>query len=145
MDAYTRQARYLKALAHPVRLAILDILRQGEACVCHIQAILGLRQAYISQQLMLLRRAGLVKDRKDGLNVFYRMADPSLVALLDLTWETFSRQGRNSGPFLRLPKSGPVACSCPQCAQRIEDGLKLKPVDLPTLSPRGARSRESGT
>lgn len=141
MDAYTRQARTLKVLAHPVRLAILDILRQGEACVCHIQAILGLRQAYISQQLMLLRRAGLVKDRKDGLNVFYRVADPSLVALLDLAWETLSRQARNSKPFLRLPEPGPLACSCPRCAGRGRDSLKLQSIDLPALSPKGAGNR----
>lgn len=122
MDAYTRQACYLKALAHPVRLAILDILREGEACVCHIQAMLGLRQAYISQQLIILRRAGLVKARKDGLNVFYQVADPGLFALLDLAWETSWPQARDreSAPPARLPELAAVSCPCPKCGQRLK-------------------------
>jgi DNA-binding transcriptional ArsR family regulator len=57
---YTDAAVRFKALAHPVRLQILDMLRSGEVCVCHMEAVLGKRQAYISQQLMVLRDAGLV-------------------------------------------------------------------------------------
>lgn len=122
MDAYAKQARYLKALGHPTRLAILEILRGGEACVCHMQAILGLRQAYISQQLMLLRQAGLVEVRKDGLNVFYRVTDPSVFAIIDLTWTTLSRQTHGHGQMLpppRLPELDPATCPCPDCSQRI--------------------------
>ena len=74
----------LKALGHPVRLQIVDILRRGEICVCHIEAVLGRRQAYISQQLMVLREAGLVEYRKDGLQVFYRLANPVADELLDI-------------------------------------------------------------
>ncbi|MBX3061322.1 MAG: winged helix-turn-helix transcriptional regulator [Anaerolineae bacterium] len=48
-DPFTIQANYFKALAHPVRLQILAVLRQGEACVCHLEVILQRRQAYISQ------------------------------------------------------------------------------------------------
>jgi len=77
VDAYDRQAELLKAMAHPVRLRILEIPRNGEQCVCHIEAVLSLRQAYISQQLMLLRKAGLVANRKDGLRVYYRITDRS--------------------------------------------------------------------
>ena len=52
----------LKAMAHPVRLQILDMLRGGdEVCVCHMEAALRRRQAYISQQLMVLRDANLVE------------------------------------------------------------------------------------
>ena len=57
MKAYEKQSDLLKALAHGSRLAILDILREGEQCVCHMEATLGLRQAYISQQLMILKQA----------------------------------------------------------------------------------------
>lgn len=60
---YTQPARWLKAMAHPTRLEILDILRRGEECVCHTEAALGRRQSYISQQLMALRDAGLVGSR----------------------------------------------------------------------------------
>ncbi|MGZ7212499.1 ArsR/SmtB family transcription factor, partial [Streptococcus pyogenes] len=60
MDTYRKQAQFFKILMHPTRLAILDILRGGEQCVCHMEAYLGLRQAHISQHLMALREVGLV-------------------------------------------------------------------------------------
>ena len=82
MSEYKEQARLFQMLSHSVRLQILDILRTGEECVCHIQSALGKRQAYVSQQLMVLRDAGLVADRKDGLNVFYRLAEPTVADLL---------------------------------------------------------------
>ncbi len=69
-------------MAHPVRLQILDMLRQGETCVCHIENALGKRQPYISQQLMGLREAGLVDSRKEGLQVFYRLDGPNTIELL---------------------------------------------------------------
>lgn len=68
---YAAESQLLKALAHPTRIAILEILRAGEQCVCHIEAILGLRQAYISQQLMVLRRAGIITNRREGWNQYY--------------------------------------------------------------------------
>jgi ArsR family transcriptional regulator len=77
------QAQFFKTLSHPARLAILAILRNGEECVCHIEAYLGLRQAYISQQLAVLRESGLVQDRRDGWNIFYRVADPRVFEVLD--------------------------------------------------------------
>ena len=59
MAPYKNAALRLKALAHPVRLQILDMLRaDDEVCVCHMEAAFGKRQAYISQQLMVLREAG---------------------------------------------------------------------------------------
>ena len=60
MDAYEIQSDLLKALSHSTRLAILDILRDGEQCVCHMEAALNLRQAYISQQLMISETGGAV-------------------------------------------------------------------------------------
>ena len=70
VEAYQELAKITKAIAHPTRLRILEILGQGEACVCHMTHLLGQRQPYISQQLMTLREAGLVRDRKDGVMVY---------------------------------------------------------------------------
>jgi DNA-binding transcriptional ArsR family regulator len=110
MDDYTEQAQLFKALAHPVRLQILDILRRGEECVCHIEAVLEKRQAYISQQLMTLRDAGLVDSRKDGLNVFYYLVDPaSLLPMLDVALGPLEGAGRHQ----------PKACPCPHCQSII--------------------------
>ena len=84
MDIYKTQAQLFKALMHPTRLAILEELRGGEQCVCHMEAVFGLRQAYISQHLMVLRDAGLVIDRRDGWNIYYRVTKPQVFALLDV-------------------------------------------------------------
>jgi ArsR family transcriptional regulator len=112
MNAYDQQAELFKALAHPVRLQILDILRDGEHCVCHIEAVLGLRQAYISQQLTTLRQAGWVIDRKDGLRVYYRIADHAAVRLLDQTRGVLKRRGVTC----MLPENTPQGCPCPRCS-----------------------------
>ncbi len=75
---------FFKALAHGKRLAILEALRGKEMCVCEIEHALGLRQAYVSQQLMVLREAGLVCYRRKGWNIYYRISRPEVYALLDL-------------------------------------------------------------
>lgn len=106
---YEAQAQLLKVFTHPVRLAILHILRDGEHCVCHMEAHLGYRQAYISQQLMVLREAGLIADRRDGWNVFYRVIEPRIFDIL-----------AEVDQLLPLRKSiagkQPVACACPKCS-----------------------------
>ena len=98
MDPLENAAALFKLLSHPSRLAILHLLRDGEECVCHIEAALGLRQAYISQQLMVLRQAGLVTDRRDGWNVFYRVAKPEVFALFDSALVTVGQDARASVP-----------------------------------------------
>ncbi|HMQ35745.1 MAG TPA: metalloregulator ArsR/SmtB family transcription factor [Chloroflexaceae bacterium] len=103
-----RHAQIFKALMHPVRLQILDALRSGEECVCHLEAHLGQRQAYISQQLAILRRAGLIIDRREGPNMFYRIARLEVLTLLDTARAMTGDVGR--------PLSLPVSCPCPRCA-----------------------------
>ncbi len=111
MSAYDDSAKLFKALMHPVRLEILEILRDGEHCVCHIEAALGQRQAYISQQLSVLREAGLVQDRRDGWNVHYRVAKPQVFALLDVA----SAMIGGGRPLAQRPPAM-SNCSCPQCS-----------------------------
>jgi ArsR family transcriptional regulator len=102
-DTYRQAARLYRLLAHPARLRILDELRRDEACVCHLQAVLRRSQAYISQQLRVLREAGVVQDRKDGLLVYYRLADPQVERLLE---EMLEPAGE---------RTAPAACPCPKC------------------------------
>jgi ArsR family transcriptional regulator len=104
-----RKAQLFKTLAHPARLAILDILRAEEACVCHLEAALGQRQAYISQQLMVLRAAGLIQDRREGWNVFYHVADPSIFRVIDAACGVV-------GEAPGHPSSAPSGCVCPKCS-----------------------------
>ncbi|MFM8368324.1 MAG: ArsR/SmtB family transcription factor, partial [Chloroflexota bacterium] len=63
----------LEAIASPQRIAILLAIGKGEACVCHLETALGLRQAYISQHLMALRKADILQDRREGRYVFYKI------------------------------------------------------------------------
>lgn len=62
-----------KAIADPTRVRILKMLEHGELCVCHLTERLGLAQSTVSKHLQLLRGAGLVADRKEGLWVYYRL------------------------------------------------------------------------
>jgi len=104
-----RHARLFKALMHPVRLQILDLLRDGEQCVCHLEAHLGQRQAYVSQQLAMLRKAGLVADRRDGPNNFYRIIRPEVLTMLDTARAI-------AGEASATPGASSNACPCRRCA-----------------------------
>jgi DNA-binding transcriptional ArsR family regulator len=112
---YDAAAARFKALAHPVRVQILDMLRDGEVCVCHLEAALDKRQAYISQQLMVLRDAGLVESRKEGLSVFYRLVDSATRDVL----------GALFGPTEGHAPEPLAACLCPRCAESAKDAVKL--------------------
>jgi DNA-binding transcriptional ArsR family regulator len=114
IEDYTAEAKLFKALNHPVRLAILDILREGEACVCHMEAHLGLRQAYISQQLMILREADLVQDRRDGWNIFYRVSEPRIYAIIDAVSQ-ITENNRTPDLASSMMKSRHITCDCPKC------------------------------
>jgi len=115
MDPYEKQARLIKAMAHPARLHLLEILSKGESCVCHLTTILKTRQPYISQHLMTLRQAGLVKDRKDGPMVYYRLADRRIVDAIAVTRELLAATGVQMD-FPEVPVSPVPGCPCPKCA-----------------------------
>jgi len=70
---YDRQAEILKALAHPVRVAILDYLKDGEQCVCDIAKFAGSERSNVSKHLSILVSCGVLDYHKEGLNVIYRL------------------------------------------------------------------------
>ncbi len=116
LNGYKEQARIFRALAHPIRLRILDILAQEEACVCHLTDALQKRQAYVSQQLAVLREAGLVTDRKDGLMVYYRLKDGNISELVDEARAMLVEQmGEDALSFPPLPPKRSGTCTCPKC------------------------------
>jgi len=108
-------AALLRTLGQPERLKILLAIGQQEACVCHLEAALGLRQAYISQHLMALRQAGLVTARRDGRNIFYRLEDPSLLSFIRKAGEQ-AGLAQEQMSRARVPTL-PPNCPCPHCAE----------------------------
>ena len=78
-----RKAEIIKALAHPSRLTIINRLENGEACVCELQEIVGADISTVSKHLALMKKAGLVEDRKEGLRVYYRLRVPCIIRFLD--------------------------------------------------------------
>jgi len=116
MNEHDQSAQLLRALAHPARLRLLYALRDGEECVCHLTTLFQQRQAYVSQQLMFLRQAGLIEDRKDGLRVYYRVKDPRVFAILDAA--NALAGVKNIAAEARTL----AACPCPKCeTQRRPD------------------------
>ncbi len=116
-DFFMTEAEILTALAHPSRLEILELLREGEQCVCHIQAVLDQRQAYVSQQLNILRRSGLVSRRKDGKRVYYRVSDARIFEVTDSLKDFLRAQKKRK---LSIPEKVEVPapkqpCNCPRC------------------------------
>ncbi len=110
MSAYQIYSNLLRTLSHPTRLAILDTLRDSEQCVCHMEATLGLRQAYISQQLMTLKEAGLVDARREGQNLYYHVTKPEIFGLLDqLPTLTDIKARTPNHPHAN------ASCPCPKC------------------------------
>jgi ArsR family transcriptional regulator len=83
-DIYEVRAQVAKALAHPTRLRIIQLLKgQSEVCVCDIAKELSEGQPTVSKHLNVLRNAGLLESRKDGLMVFYRLRAPCIVGIFE--------------------------------------------------------------
>lgn len=76
------KAELFKALAHPARIRALEVLRDGERSVSELVPLVGIEASHLSQQLAVLRRAGLVTTRREGTSVIYAIADPQLIELL---------------------------------------------------------------
>jgi DNA-binding transcriptional ArsR family regulator len=109
---YETVSSRLKLLAHPERLRILDVLRREAECVCHLEALLGKPQPYVSQQLRFLRQAGLIVDEKEGQNVYYRLVDPEVMRWLDQVLGPATGED----PALTAHKQV-IACPCPKCSE----------------------------
>jgi ArsR family transcriptional regulator len=108
INVYEQSAQFIKVLAHPARLAILELLRDGEVCVCHLEAALHQRQAYVSQQLSILREAGLVEDRREGWRVYYHVTQPQVYDVLT----AISRMTGVNFTAVAVPDT----CPCPRCS-----------------------------
>jgi DNA-binding transcriptional ArsR family regulator len=90
MDLRQFKADFFKALSHPLRIEVLDALRNGESGVNELCSSLGVEQSTLSQQLAVLRSRNIVTARKEGLNVYYSVRDPTVFKLLDVAKQIFN-------------------------------------------------------
>jgi len=84
------KSEFFKALAHPIRIRILDSLRDGEKGVNELSELLKIEPANVSQQLAILRMRNIVVGRKVGSNVYYSVSDATLFRLLDVAKDIFN-------------------------------------------------------
>jgi ArsR family transcriptional regulator len=100
----------LSTIGNPVRVQILLAIGTGEACVCHLESLLELRQAYISQQLMTLRRKKIITSRREGKYIYYRLVDLDILGVI-----------RSAGELVGISKNSleiqeHTNCECPRCS-----------------------------
>ena len=100
-DLQLFKAEFFKALAHPVRVRLLEVLRHGERSVQELQAALTVDQSTVSQHLAILRAKHVVASRKEGTTVRYAVRDARVGALLDVSRAIFNAQLTGSQTMLR--------------------------------------------
>ncbi|HXJ81851.1 MAG TPA: metalloregulator ArsR/SmtB family transcription factor [Candidatus Methylomirabilis sp.] len=98
---YAFKTDFFKALAHPLRIQLLEILVTGERSVQELQQALGLEQPVVSQQLAVLRARHIVEARKDGTTVRYMVRDPLIGQLLEVARRIFNNQLAGTQAMLR--------------------------------------------
>jgi DNA-binding transcriptional ArsR family regulator len=116
-------SKLLSLIGQPVRIQILLVIGTQEACVCHLEMALGVRQASISQHLMVLRKAGVVTSRRDGRNIFYRVMHPEV---LDVLQQVAQLTGCSPEMFHALALRPVPDCPCPHCNPGIDPNLSCQ-------------------
>lgn len=112
---YKKISDLLTSIGNPVRVRILLAIGSNEVCVCHLESLLGLRQAYISQQLMLFRKRKIITSRREGKYVYYQLATPEILEII-----------RSAGEIVGIAEDAllahePSNCECPKC--KIKDNI----------------------
>ncbi len=79
---YEVKAEFFKALGHPSRIRVLELLSSGQKSVSELLPLVGINPPHLSQQLAILKRAGLVQTQRDGTSIYYSLAFPELIEVL---------------------------------------------------------------
>ena len=95
------KAEVLKALAQPTRLKILELLRNGERCICEIVPAINGEQSNISRHISLMQKSHLVTTRKDGVKVMVKVKDPKIFDILDSIGLLLKKQILETGKLVR--------------------------------------------
>ncbi|HAL44853.1 MAG: hypothetical protein A2Y12_19880 [Planctomycetes bacterium GWF2_42_9] len=98
---YEKQAEILKALAHPVRVSILDFLKDGEQCVCDIAEFVGSERSNVSKHLSILVSCGILECRKEGLNMIYSLKAKCILGFFDCITTCLKQQANENIKLLK--------------------------------------------
>ena len=113
-----KASNILSVLGNPFRIRLALALGEQEACVCHLETLLKKRQAYISQHLMVLRKAELLETRRDGKFIYYRL---SSTAIIDLIRDAAVIAGIDPDKLPKVENKGTFEqCVCPHCGESNE-------------------------
>jgi len=97
---FEKQAEIAKAIAHPLRIAIVNFLKDGEQCVCDIAEYTGSERSNVSRHLSVMANAGLLDYRKEGLKVIYRLKCTCIVDFFSCVTSVLKQQAEDNEKLL---------------------------------------------
>jgi DNA-binding transcriptional ArsR family regulator len=98
---FEKQAEIAKAISHPLRIAIVNFLKDGQQCVCDIAEFVGSERSNVSRHLSVMVGAGLLEYRKEGLKVIYRLRTPCILGFFSCITGVLKQQAKESQKVLR--------------------------------------------
>ncbi len=99
---FERQAEVAKAIAHPLRIAIVDFLKDGEQCVCDIAEHIGSERSNVSRHLAVMVNAGVLEYHKEGLKVIYKLKTPCILDFFSCVAGVLKQQIKDSKKLLEV-------------------------------------------
>jgi DNA-binding transcriptional ArsR family regulator len=105
---YQLKAEIIRAAGHPIRLAIIEFLSQGEQCVCDIVEHVGMQRSNVSRHLSVMLKAGVLESRKDGLKVIYKLRTPCIVNFLACVDQALRERMRREASLLKKLQTNSV-------------------------------------
>ncbi len=100
------QAEVCKTLASPKRLEIINTLKMGEKTVTDLVNILGVSKANVSQHLALMRHKGILTSRREGVNIYYRVANPKVIEACTLMRDVLTEQMKEKSKLIDMASKG---------------------------------------
>ncbi len=97
---FEKQAEIAKAIAHPLRIAVVNFLKDGEQCVCDIAEHVGSERSNVSRHLSVMSNAGLLEYRKEGLKVIYKLKTPCILDFFSCTTACLKQQVKDNKRLL---------------------------------------------
>jgi DNA-binding transcriptional ArsR family regulator len=97
---FEKQAEVAKAIAHPLRIAIIDFLKDGQQCVCDIAEHIGSERSNVSRHLAVMVNAGVLEYRKEGLKVIYKLKTPCILDFFSCVTAVLKQQAKDNQKLL---------------------------------------------